>query len=276
MTVGAPRAGFELTDDAFLGGRLSVLQPKTGYRAGVDAVLLAAAVTWPEGGAGARVLDCGAGVGTVGLCVAARLAAAKVVLVEREADLAALAEANATRNHVGDRVRVVTGDLTAAAESGAAPRLAAEQFDIVLANPPFHATDAGTQARDPRKMVSHAMAGGALSQWSRFAARMAKPGGRVLFIHKADALDDLLQAFAGRFGGLMIRPIYPKRHLPAIRVLVEGQKGSRAPLTLLPPLVLHGEDGGFAPYVSRILREGAALDGAIADLMDSHRMETED
>lgn len=255
----SPGGDDELSDDAFLGGTLRILQPRSGYRAGVDAVLLAAAVPL-EAGEAAEVLDCGAGVGTVGLCVAARCGGARVTLVEREDELIRLASANVARNGLEARIRVVAGDLTAAAGNSDAPRLAPESFDHVLANPPFHDAGDGTRARDPLKAVSHAMARDGLDLWVRFAARMARPGGRVTVIHKAAALPALLAALDGRFGGLTVRSIHPRAAAPAIRVLVGGIKGSRAEPVLLPALVLHDTDGAFAPDVDRILRQGAGLD----------------
>lgn len=247
-----------VTDDAFLGDRLRILQPATGYRAGIDAVLLAAAITAAPGKSTA-ILDCGSGVGTVGLCVAARCADARVTLIEREPALLDLANQNISRNALEIRVYAVPGDITAPAMSPAAPRLAPESFDHILANPPFHDEDGGTHASDPLKQASHAMPASALDAWARFSARMAKPGARITWIHKADALPAILAALQNRFGGLTITPIHPYIDKPAIRVLISGVKSSRAPITLRPPVVLHGADGAFTPYVSQILRQGAPL-----------------
>lgn len=247
-----------VTDDAFLGDRLRILQPAAGYRAGIDAVLLAASVPAAPGQP-LEILDCGAGVGTVGLCVAARCADARVTLIEREPALLDLANQNISRNALDGRVCAVPGNLTAPAMSPAAPRLTPESFDHILANPPFHDDAGGTHARDPLKQVSHAMPLGALDTWARFAARMAKPGGRVTMIHKSGALPSLLAALQDRFGALTITPIHPYIDKAAIRVLVSGVKSSRAPVTLLPPIVLHELHGAFTPYVGRILRDGAPL-----------------
>jgi FkbM family methyltransferase len=244
------------TDDAFLGEMLRIRQPNKGYRAGVDAVLLAATVDL-EPGRQANIIDCGAGVGTVGLCVAVRCPDARVVLVERETELVRLARENVTWNGLEDRVRVVDGDITA--RGGKAIAIASDSFDIVLANPPFHDADGGTRARDALKQASHAMDPDLLDDWARFAARVAKPAGRVTMIHKAAALPILLAALRDRFGALTVRPVHSHAGRPAIRVIVSAIKGSRAELRILPGLVLHDTSGAFTPYVSRILRQGAAL-----------------
>ncbi len=259
MTAPAPPpAPAAVTDDAFLGERLRLLQPATGYRAGIDAVLLAASVTAATGQSPA-ILDCGAGVGTVGLCVAARCTDARVTLIEREPALLDLAFRNISRNALDSRVSAMPGDITAPAMSPAAPHLPPESFDHILANPPFHDEAGGTHANDPLKQASHAMPLGALDAWARFAARMAKPDARVTMIHKPDALPNLLAALQDRFGALTITPIHSYIGRAAIRVLVTGVKASRAPLTLLPPIVLHEPGGAFTPYVGRILRQGASL-----------------
>lgn len=251
-----------VTDDAFLGGALSLLQPATGYRAGIDAVFLAASVPCgpekPE-----RVLDLGAGVGTAGLCVARRCARSFVVLLEKQEALVDLARENIGRNGLADRVRVVQAEIGA---TGAAELkelgLEAESFDHVIANPPFHVEGEGTASSNELKAGSHAMAEEALEVWCRFSARMAKPGGTVTLIHKVEALPALLGALRSRFGGLRVLPIYPRPDEPAIRVIVQGTKGSKAPLALLPGAVLHGRgrENGFTAGAARVLRLGAGLD----------------
>jgi FkbM family methyltransferase len=248
-----------VTDDAFLGGALRILQPRDGYRAGVDAVLLAASAP-VKTGQRERVLDVGAGVGVVGLAVARRIADAEVVLIEREPRLAELARTNIERNGLSERVRVVEADVEQ--PLGRQPALAAmaESFDHVLANPPFHTQGSGTAAADPAKAAANAMAGDSLVGWSRFLAAMARPSGTAAVIHKAEALAALLAAWEGRFGALKVLPIHPRRDAAAIRVIVHGIKGSRAPLGILPQLTLHGDDNGFRPEIDRILRQGAGLE----------------
>lgn len=258
-----PDQALEFTDDIFLGGRLAILQPRHGYRAGVDAVLLAAAVRIDAPNA-PTVVDCGAGVGTVGLCLANRCPTARITLVERAQDLCRLAGENIKRNALQASMRIIHGDVTLPAAHPGAPVLPPESFDIVLANPPYHDTAGGTPARDLLKSASHAVSEGEFALWARFAARMATPHGKFVLIHKAEALPDLLTALEGRFGGVQVRPVHPTAGAPAIRVLIEATKASRAPLTILPPLVLHEQDRTFTSQASRILRDGAGLDEVMA------------
>lgn len=247
-------ASMAVTDDAFLGDALRILQPKAGYRAGVDAVLLAAtAVSSVD-----TVLDAGAGVGVVGLCVARRLPDARVTLLEREGELVATARENVARNLLGDRVCVVQGDIvgSAALLRDSVPD---ESFAAVLANPPFYLDGRGTVAATSLKAVSHSMDVGDLDQWARFAARVVRPGGTFTMVHTADALSRLLGAFGQRFGAIKIKPVYARTGEPAIRVIVSGVKGSRAPLQIRDGLILHGMGNDFRPEVAAILRDGAPL-----------------
>lgn len=248
----------DLTDDAFLGGALHILQPERSYRAGLDAVLLAAAC---PAGAGERVIDAGAGVGTVGLCVARRVDGARVTLVEIEPELADLARRNAERNGLGERVAVVEADVRDGgrpfhAEAGG---LVAGAFAHAVANPPYLAAGEGTEPTNRLKAAAHSMPGDDLDQWVRFLATALTGDGTATMIHRADALSTLLSAFGGRFGAIRVFPIFPREGMAANRIIVHGVKGSRAPLQVLPGLVLHGDAHGFRPQAEAILRDGAAL-----------------
>ena len=253
-----------LTSDAFLGGALDILQPANGYRAGLDAVLLAAACG-ATSGEGARVLDAGAGVGVAGLCVARRVEDAQVTLVERRLALDEIARENIARNALEVRARIVELDVT---EGGAginrAPETAggvsAGAFSHVIANPPYYAEGRGTRSPTDLKAAAHQMTDGALDQWCRFLATAAGGDGLVTVIHRAEALGALLDGLGRRFGGLRVLPLYPRAGAAAHRVIVQGRKGSRAPLSLLSGLALHGEGNGFVPAIDAVLRHGAALD----------------
>ena len=248
------------TDDVFLGGALRLQQPASGYRAGLDAVLLAAACPVTAGSA-ARCLDCGAGVGTVGLALARRVADARVTLIERDPALADLAKRNAAANGLTDRCRVISDDLMRPLSQIAALVGEAGTFDHVLANPPYYAHGDGTRARDRLKDGSHAMQAGSLEDWARFAAAMTRDGGSLTLIHRPDALPEILPALQRRFGRVLILPLHPRAGAPASRMIIQGLKASRAALQILAGHVLHAEDAhSFTPEFDAILRHGAALE----------------
>ncbi|MGI9424644.1 MAG: tRNA1(Val) (adenine(37)-N6)-methyltransferase [Hyphomicrobiaceae bacterium] len=245
----------ETTVDSFLGSALSILQPRTGYRAGIDAVLLAATAI-ATGGKRSRILDIGAGVGVVGLCAAARLTEAKVVLVEKHRPLVALAEQNIARNGMVGRVSAVHTDVLEAINR---QDLAPESFDIVLSNPPFYEAHASRPSPDPLKADAHVMPAEGLQAWLRFAARMTRPGGCATMIHRADHLPQMIDVFSNWFGDLVIQPLHAREGQPANRVIVRGCKGSRKPLRLLAGLIVHRSDHGFRPEIDRILRSPSSL-----------------
>lgn len=254
MTMAATLA---TTEDAFIGGRLTLLQARDGHRAGLDAVLLAAAVA---GEAGERVLEAGSGPGVVSLLVACRVPGVTVLGIEIEPDLVALAQENARRNGLAEHARFVVGDVT----SGAAALRGAEAepgtFDHVIANPPFVATGQGRLPATALKRRASTMPTEGLDHWLRFLASACRPGGQLTLIHRADALARLLQAIEGRFGGIGIFPLFPRPGEPALRVIVTGTKGSRAALTLQRGLVLHEVEGNrFTVATQAVLRDGAPL-----------------
>jgi tRNA1(Val) A37 N6-methylase TrmN6 len=242
-----------VTEDAFLGGRLCLAQPARGYRAGIDAVMLAAAI---PAQAGARVLDAGCGVGVATLCLAARIEDAQVTGIEVEPALCELAHANAQRNGMGERVSIVEADVTA---GRAAAGLAAESFDHVMANPPFYDRGRARLSDDPLKARAHAHDADDLDLWVRFAVAVLAPRGTLTMIHRADALGAILKALERRFGGCRVLPLFARAGEAASRVVVRGEKGSRAPLSLLSGLVLHGQGNGFTAPAEAVLRHGAAL-----------------
>lgn len=246
------------TEDVFLGGLLTVEQSAKGFRAGLDAVLLAAAVEARRAGP-LRVLDVGAGVGTAGLCVAARLPGADVTLVERDAGLAGLARANIGRNGLGGRAGVVEADVLSKAAEHEAVGLLPGCFDIAICNPPYLAAGRSSLPADAVAAGAFGMPPDHLERWVRFMARLVTPGGEMIMIHRADALAGVLAAIGPRFGGLTVLPVHARPGTPAIRIIVAGIKGSRAPLQLLAGLLLHGDGNAFTPPVEAILKHGAAL-----------------
>ena len=238
--------------DAILGGRLILRQPPRGaHRAGSDAVLLARLLIPAPG---ATLYDLVAATGAVGL-VSARLSeVGRVVLVERDPDLAALARENASANGLDDRVAVIEADLLVSGTQRRAAGLQPDSADIVLTNPPFFEEGAHRPSPIPQKAAAHTFAAGGLDLWLRTCSDLLRPGGRLGMIHRADALPACLDALRGRFGDCAVRPVHGRAERPAIRVLIAAVKGSRAPLRLLPPLVLQDEAGRFTPEAEALHR----------------------
>lgn len=240
-----------MTDDAFLGGRLMIRQPKQGYRAGLDAVMLAAAVPAKSGDS---ICDVGAGVGTAALCVAARVRGLKVTAVEIDEDLAALARANAERNDVAANVAVVVADVWKKPRT-----LPRQHFDHVLTNPPFHDIARGTRAPAAAKARATSAHAHDLVAWLRFARALVRPQGTLTAILPPEQIPIALTALAPDGQGTALFPLWPKAGAPAKRVIIRTQMNSRKPLALHAGLVLHGPSGEPTPEAEAVLRRAEAL-----------------
>ena len=245
----------DVSEDALLAGRVRLLQPRRGHRAGTDAVLLAAAAGVQ---AGDTVLDLGSASGAVGLMIAVRQPGAKLVFVECDETLVALCRRNIALNELGDRASAVAADVFAPRAERMAAGLAPEQADVVATNPPFFQGEGGRRSPDPGRRAAHEMAGGTLEGWIETAADLLRPRGRLVMIHRADALGTCLAGLTRRFGTIRVTPVQPKPGSDAVRVLRSAVKGGKAPLALAPALVLHEADGRFTAAVAAI-HAGAPL-----------------
>jgi tRNA1(Val) A37 N6-methylase TrmN6 len=240
----------EVTDDEFLGGRVKLWQPVTGFRAGLDSVFLAAATPAKRN---ARVCDLGIGVGTASLCLAARMPDARITGLEIDPELAELARANAARNHL-KAFEVIEGDVFAR------PRqLARQAFDHVITNPPFFDIARGTRAPDAAKARATSVHANELQAWLRFSRALAKGGGWVTAILPPDQLSVALSALAPAGLGAEIIPLWPKVGEAAKRIIIRVRMNARAPLRLLPGLVLHGTGGKPTREAEAVLRHGEPL-----------------
>jgi tRNA1(Val) A37 N6-methylase TrmN6 len=226
----------EFTEDAFLGGRLRLRQPKSGHRAGHDAMLLAAATSARSGD---RVVDFGAGIGAAGLAVAKRVAGIELVLVEIDEALAELARGNAASNAIPADVIVL--DITSAADTFAASGLPPDSVDAVLMNPPFNDPVRHRASPDKAREIAHVATAATLGAWIHAARRILKSGGVLTLIWRADGLAEVLAALDRGFGNLAILPVHGDAKKPAIRVLVRAVKGGKAPTQMHAALMLNNE-----------------------------------
>lgn len=242
------------TLDAFLGGRISVAQPREGYRAGADPVFLAAAVPVT---AGQSVLELGCGAGVAMLCLLARVPGVNVAGVERDEGAARLAGENLVRN--GFEAEVHHADL-AHLPAG----LRARHFDHVMANPPFFDRNSGSKAALDTREAARGLET-PLELWTDAALRRLVPGGTYTMINRIERLPECLAALDARVGDVVLKPLQPRRTRDAKLFILQAKKGGKGPFRLLPPLVLHTGDrheadgDSYTPEASALLREGAPL-----------------
>lgn len=244
----------ETTDNAFLGGRLQILQPVQGYRAGVDPVLLAASI---PARAGQDVLDLGCGVGTALLCLGARVRGLGLHGVEVQPHYADLARENARRNGID-------AGITDADIANLPPVLRARSFHHVMANPPYFDRVSGHASPDTARETGRGEAL-PLGDWAQVAAKRLRPGGFATFIYRIERLPELLQGLSAHLGSVEVLPLAPRVGRAAKLALIRGRKGGGAAFRLHAPLVLHrgarherdGDD--YTPLISSVLRNGAGL-----------------
>lgn len=247
-----------VTEDPFLGGRLLLRQPEKGHRAGTDAILLAAAAPAEISG---LALDVGAGVGAAGLALAKLRPQITFGLIENDPFAAALARDNLSLNGLGGRGRVYEADVLSPASLRAAG-LVAGSAQLVITNPPFLDPARSRLASDSGKRTAHAMPRAGpdpLAAWIFACMALLEDGGLFLMIHRPEALIEILAAVSRQAGALTLLPVQPRVENPAMRILLRGKKGSRAPLTIAPALVLHDAQG-FLLQAERIHRGEALIE----------------
>ncbi|MCI0467646.1 MAG: methyltransferase [Beijerinckiaceae bacterium] len=253
IEVAAPK----VVTDSFLGGRLLLRQPEAGHRCGTDAVLLAAAA---PGGFSGLAIDAGAGAGGAGLALAAACPGARVAFLEADPFTAGLARENLAQNGLEDRCYVAEADLFAPASRRAAG-IHEEMAGLVITNPPFLDPGKARLPQEPGKLRARSMPAegpAPLAAWIAASLALIAPGGLFIVIHRPDALPIILQSLAGRAGGVTLLPVHPRHGSEAVRILLRAKKGSRAPLAIAPPLVLHDEKG-LTPGADAIHRGEAMI-----------------
>ncbi len=234
------------TSDNFLGGKLKILQPQRGYRAGSDAVFLAAFL--PAGLKG-KVLDVGCGVGTVSLCGAYRLPEAEFVGIDCQADIIKLAEQNAHLNGLAQRTQFM-------ATSFEKSTLPPGTFHHVVTNPPYF--DSSAVSPQVERALARSQINMTLEGWMKFCIKMARPRGYISLIYPAAYLPQALQSMRD-LGEIIVFPLWPKQGQMASRCLIRGRKDVRSANTFRSGLILHQATGEYTAEAHAVLWEGSGL-----------------
>lgn len=243
-----------LTEDAFLGGRLRILQPEKGYRAGIDAVFLAASIPCA---AGETIFEAGIGTGVAALCTIVRNPSIHVTGIEIASRYAMLCEENAKRNGFGHSVHVIHADMKDALRKDLSHLPQHGTFSHAIANPPYFDEGKSTPSPNLLKAQAHAFGPEDLELWIKVMHTMVALRGTMTIVHRAETLGKILTAMDGRFGDIRIAPLYAREGTAASRVVIQGIKGSKAPMQLLPGLILHTENSQFTPDAEAVLRDGS-------------------
>jgi tRNA1(Val) A37 N6-methylase TrmN6 len=238
----------ETTEDALLAGHIRLRQPKDGFRAAIDSVLLPAAVTAV---ANDRVFEIGAGCGAATLCLARRVDGVKISGIEVQPHLVRLAGNNVRANGFEQRIDIMAGDVA----QPLPPRVQGP-FDHVMMNPPYLEASRSRLPDHSNKATAHIEGAAGLEIWISRAHSLLRHKGIVTLIHRADRLDDIIRALGGKFGGITVYPLWPRSGAPAKRVIVRARKGVATPFALTSGLVLHADNGDYTAAAESILRGG--------------------
>ena len=237
------------TQDTVYQGRVKLVQPLKGFRAGSDSLLLAAALRDRDSG---EALELGCGCGGALLPAAFRMPNIRLTGVEIDAQMAELAQAGVAANGFEDRVSVE------AAEASDWVKTDENRFDLVFANPPYF--EPGRISAPGEGKTQAYLESLDLTGWIKAMVFAAKPRAPIVMIHRAAELARILTGFDRQTGDITVLPVASKPGEEARRVLVRGRKGlKRGPVRLLTPLVTHLQDGTASPALEAI-RRGEAID----------------
>ena len=242
----------DFTKDSFLGGRIKIWQPKKGYRAGIDPILLAASVNASEG---QKVLDLGCGVGTASFALGYRVKNIELYGIEIQKAVADVANLNSEEN--GIELKLECSNITKLSSN-----ITSKSFDHVIANPPYF--DRKTSVRSINLAKEKSFGDTCpISDWLKVAAKRAKPKGFVHFIVRSDRLPEMFRNMPNSLGSLVITPILSRKNENAKLTILHARKNGRAGFIISSPIILHplksASQEKYVPEVDRVLRNGASL-----------------
>lgn len=230
------------------GGRIIHHQPATGFRSGIEPVLLAASV---PAKAGEHVLEAGTGSGAALLCLHARVPGVRSVGVEIDAAMAGLARCNAAANSFQD-LEVKLGAIESVD--------LARDFHHAIANPPYHPAN-GTASPVAARNIAKRAIDGLIAAWIGYLARHLRHRGSLTLIVPIAAVPSCLSAMAtAQCSCTIIYPLWPMADRAAKLAMIRGIRNSRSPMRMAPGLVLHNADGSFTGTAQALLRNAAALE----------------
>jgi FkbM family methyltransferase len=238
------------TLDNFLGGRIKLIQPLEGYRAGIDPIFLAACIH-PK--LRESILDVGAGVGGAAISLAVRCPHVKVTGLEVQPDLVKLALANIAANDLTNRVEMINGDLLAPPST-----LKPHSFDQVMTNPPYYEYSRTQSSPIPGKAQANTETAD-LGKWIKYCLKFLKPKGTFTMIHRCERLTEILTHLGNRVGDIVVYPLWPGSNKPARRVIIQGRKNIRGELRLSQGMLLHGGAEKYTPEAEEILRHAKPI-----------------
>ena len=243
---------FSVTEDKILGGRITILQPKKGYRVAIDPILMAASVPARKGD---KILEIGAGSGAATFCLAIRVPDTELVGVELQSELFDLAKAAVAINRLDGRVKMVNTDLLDCPSD----KVKDGEFDHVMANPPYLKKGTAIASPNPQIERAHIESKAILSDWISFAIRKLRKGGTITLIHRYDRKDEIVSELSKFTGDLTLFPLLPKKGASLKRIIIQAVKGTEGAIKISSGLILHEQSGKFTKEAISILKDGQEL-----------------
>lgn len=220
------------TLDGLFGGRLKILQKRSGYRFSMDPILL---VYFARPLGGGRVLDLGSGCGVIPLILGARGDAVEALGIEMQEELVEMALRSSRLNGLEDRVRFLRGDLRRIQEI-----FPPQSFHHVLSNPPYHDPTEGRVSPDRSKALARQEGGASVKDVVKAARYVLGTKGRLWLTYPPSRLNHLLETLVEEgFSPKTLRFVHGRLDLPARMTLVEAVRGGKGGLRVLAPLILY-------------------------------------
>lgn len=236
------------TVDGILVDRLRIIQRKRGYRFSLDALLIAHFADLRNGD---DLIDLGTGSGIIALILARRFDCGRVLGIEIQDELVAIAKRNVVLNGLDGRMEIRRGDVRCP-ETLCGP----QSFSAAVFNPPYRRLRSGRTNPDPEKAVARHEIQGTVSDFLTASVHALRPEGRVYAIYPAVRMIELIARMREcRIEPKRLRLVHSRLGGRGAFILVEGVKGGREGLNVAPPLFVYRDAGGYTPEMAEIFRD---------------------
>jgi len=235
------------TIDALPGGRFKIIQKAKGYRFSVDAYLLAHFVNPKQHEC---VLDMGTGSGVISIILATSRPCAKVVALDVQEEMVEMARRSVVLNGLENKVAVCHGDIRSIETL-----FDRQSFDITVINPPYRKLKTGRMNPDYQKSVAKHEIKGTLSDFLKASVYVLKTSGRVYMIYPASRMVEMIfRMRAASIEPKRMQPVYSHDRSRGEFILMEGIKGGREEMDVLPPLFIYTGNGTYSEAMNRLFR----------------------
>lgn len=237
----------DCTQDRLLNGKVTILQPKTGYRVAIDPIFLAASINAKPN---QQVLDVGFGVGAASICLQQRVNQCFITGIEVDNSLIPLALYNC---RTYNNINILHNDIKDLYNT-----LPNNHYDHVITNPPYFDPKRYRSSPNPLKASSHMYSTVSMKEWVQFCINKLKTNGIFTIIYRPDYFHEIISSFDSKIGKLTVYPIWPRTGQNAVRLIIQAVKGSKSPCKVLPGIVLH-DNNGYTAEAEAILKHGGAI-----------------